>query len=195
MATFKITNITYESVTFKVTGLTKGDTVQFYVRLASDSSDQTVNKTYTATSTTMTKTFYGLEPETTYKYNFWLNGSVVYSSGPSFTTEAEPTVSRPWDWAFYSTIVSGGKIGLTALEWNNFCARINEFRDYCGLSSYNFTTVVKGKTLISASIVNEARTAISAMPHTVSLPSKAASGGTITAYFFNRLVAALNSIP
>lgn len=103
-------------------------------------------------------------------------------------------VERPNDWSWWSTIRSGAAIAITASEWNAFTTRINEFREYTGLSSYSFTTVSSG-TPISYWIVNQARTAISEISGHGSLPSAAVSGGKIYASFFNSLASALNSIP
>lgn len=191
MANFNLEDYTSDAVTFRITGLAIGDTVRFFVRLYSDTSDVTVDRTYSATSSTMTKTFTGLKPNTRYAYNFWHNGTIVYSSGPSFTTEKAVEVTRPRDWAWYSTIRSGGTVRLSASEWNAFCTRINEFREYKGLSNYNFTTVYRGDD-ISANIVNQARSAIYSMNRNV--PSSAVSGGTMYASFFTGLSDALNSI-
>lgn len=100
---------------------------------------------------------------------------------------------RPDDWSWNSTIRAGADIAISAPDWNNFCSRINEFRAYAGLSSYSFTTVSRG-TVISAAIVNQARTAISAISGHGTLPSAAVPGDEITARFFNTLTSALNSI-
>ena len=108
----------------------------------------------------------------------------TYSGGPE----------RPADWSWESTIRSGKPIAITASEWNAFTTRINEFREYAGLSSYSFTTVSSG-TPISYWIVNQARTAISEISGHGSLPSAAVSGGKIYASFFNSLASALNSVP
>ena len=123
-----------------------------------------------------------------------VNNNVYPTSNCAIQITATAIGARPNNWSWDSTIESGSAIAITAVEWNNFCTRINEFREYVGLSSYSFTTVRSGTT-ISATIVNQARTAISAISGHGILPSAAVSGGAITASFFNTLVSALNSIP
>lgn len=123
-----------------------------------------------------------------------INNNIYPTSNCTIQVTATAIGTRPDDWSWDSTIRSGSAIAITAAEWNDFCTRINEFREYAGLSSYSFTTVRSGTT-ISAAIVNQARTAINAISGHGTLPSAAVSGGAITASFFNTLVSALNSIP
>lgn len=112
---------------------------------------------------------------------------------------SESENSRPANWSWTSTVSKGSKASngtvayLTAKEWNNFTARINEFRTYIGLSTYSFTTVVKGNPMTAAQ-VNQARTAINAMSPPTAVPSAAVSGQSVTAAFINGLSASLNSI-
>lgn len=185
---FSITEITDTSVTVSFYDLTVGDTIKGTVKLV---STDIVSSSFVATSSTATRTYSGLNPNTTYKFYMYQNGTQI-DYYPFKTLAA--SVSRPSDWAWYSAIVSGGAVGLSALEWNDFCARINEFRVYAGLSEYSFTVVSKG-TAISASICNQARTAISAISGHGTLPSAAVSGGPMYASFFNGLKDALNAIP
>lgn len=107
---------------------------------------------------------------------------------------ATALLDRPDDWEWTSTIESGAAIEISALEWNLFCDRINEFRVYQELKEYSFTTVVSGQ-VISAAVVNQAISAISAISGHGTLPSQAVSGVTkITARFFHQLKDALNAI-
>lgn len=101
--------------------------------------------------------------------------------------------SRPSDWQWWNSIYQGAKIKISADEWNSFCARINEFRAYKGLASYSFTKVSSGNK-ISASVVNQAVTAISAIPGHGTLPNSVYVGNPIKASFFNSLQTALNGI-
>lgn len=124
-----------------------------------------------------------------------VNNSIFPESYCQITISATPiTLERPDDWSWWSTIKTGSPIAITAKEWNAFCTRIDEFREYDELSPYPFTSVSKG-TLISAEIVNEARSAIGSISGHGTLPSKVSSGDAITASFFNALKTALNSIP
>ena len=192
MASFSIVYYTSTTCMIRAKGLTVGGQIQVMVRLADDPSDQTFKEICDIDSSTMEWIVEGLEPGTDYLANVnpeypdsgWLGAK-------SFTTESE--LQRPWDWEWYSTIKQGGKIGLSALEWNHFCDRINEFRIYKGLSEYSFTTAVKGNE-ITASIVNEAYIAIKGISGHGTLPSKAVQGSVITASFFLDLTDALNSI-
>lgn len=186
-----IYEVTAYDVTFKVSNLSRGDKVAFYVIQQNPIVNIEYAETvYTAAGSTLKATFDGLQPNKEYAYNFVVNGSVQLSSARYFTT---PASSRPNDWSWRSAVESGAKIALTATEWNDFCSRINEFRSYKKISSYSFTTVSKG-TVISATIVNQARTAIGGISGHGTLPGAAASGDTITASFFNSLVSALNYI-
>ncbi|MDF2902415.1 MAG: hypothetical protein K0S25_53 [Bacillus sp. (in: firmicutes)] len=88
----------------------------------------------------------------------------------SFYTESPPN-PRPSNWA-WSTLVSNAYVYslnwilranlVNAAEWNSFCARINEFRSYKNLSTYNFTSAIPGES-VTLAMVNEAISAISPM--------------------------------
>ena len=277
---YYVTNITTNSITIAVYGLESGFTVRYYV-IDNETEEYVVDKAYTATSATLTKTFSGLTPGTEYRINVEIDnsyqcgveyhttllpdysfevllptadtvGAVIYEvlSGDTvriyiregsasastgtvvhdklYTADSEPfTVegisgllpgtkytmnvsinggdwlggqefttgsSRPDDWEWWSTVAKGAEIQLSAAEWNAFGECINEFRVYAGLSEYSFTTAVSGTTKISAAIVNQARTAISAIDGHGTLPSAAVAGNPITAAFFNNLKDALNAI-
>lgn len=195
LPTFTIDAVTSDSVTITVKGFVPNERVRFQVKQYSNSATA-VDMDYIVNATTLTKTYSGLTPNTVYyadiqlNQSLWLGGSSI-TDGKRFVTLAENT--RPTNWSWASTIAKGEPIKITAVEWNNFCTRINEFRTYKGLTTYNFTTVSKG-TLISATIVNQARTAINDITGHGTLPSTAVSGGAITASFFNTLKNALNAI-
>ena len=195
LPTFTIDAVTSNSVTITVKGFVPNERVRFQVKQYSNSSTA-VDMDYNVNATTLTKTFSGLTPNTVYyadvqlNQSLWLGGSSI-TDGKRFVTLAKNT--RPANWSWSSTIEKGKPIKVTAVEWNNFCTRINKFRTYKGLTTYNFTTVSKGMS-ISATIVNQARTAINGITGHGTLPSKAASGEAITASFFNTLKNALNAI-
>lgn len=181
------TDTTVGAVIYEVSS---GDTVRVYIRKASSSSAVVHDKAYTATGSPFEITnISGLEPGTEYIMNVSINGG-DWLGAQAFKTDA----GRPEDWAWWSTVAKGEEIKLSAAEWNAFTERINEFRVYAGLSEYSFTTAVSGSTKISASIVNQARTAISAISGHGTLPSAAVSGNPITAAFFNGLESALNFV-
>ena len=114
-------------------------------------------------------------------------------------TTCEIYSQRPDSWSWTSTVSKGSKASngtvayLTAKEWNDFTARINEFRAYKGLSTYSFTTVKQGGNMM-ASQVNQAVTAISAMSPPTATPATVSAGQQVTAAFINGLSASLNSI-
>lgn len=74
---------------------------------------------------------------------------------------------KPEKWVWSSRIRSevtlpcdsNGIHPISAVEWNNFTKRINEFRNYAGYNDYNFT-IVSSNTPLTASIYNEAVAAI-----------------------------------
>lgn len=189
MASYSI-SYTETSVTFRVTGLTAGDHLWFYVRLDPDPGYSEADEFYTATGSSVTTTLYGLSEGTKYVANVRLNGSWI--GAKTFTTRSSKP-PRPSDWAWSSRVEAGAAIGLTAAEWNGFCARIEAFRAYAGLDSYGLTTVSPG-TPISAAIVNEARSAISEIGGHGTLPAAAAKGAGISASIFIRLRDALNAV-
>ena len=135
--------------------------------------------------------FSGVSASTTYS----VRAVITYTGGTTALTASVTTASssRPTNWAWSSTVASGSAIRISASDWNSFCSRINSFRSYKGLSSYSFTSVSPGYS-ISASRVNQARTAIDEISGHGTLPSQATTGGRISASFFNGLKDALNAI-
>lgn len=127
-------------------------------------------------------------------YGFGKDKSYYYSAGGFQSVAIAFTSARPSNWSWISSVSKGSSLSLTAYEWTMFCARINAFRSYKGLSQYSFEGVISGVTEISASIVNAARTAISAMSPSVALPASVSVGDDISAAFFNGLKNSLNSI-
>ena len=102
--------------------------------------------------------------------------------------------ARPDSWAWHTVKVAGQPILLTAQEWNSFCIKINQFRQYKSLSNYSFSTATKGE-IITASIINQAINAISPMSPSTKPPAIATAGKTeITASFLNTLSSSLNSL-
>lgn len=189
MASFSV-SYTSTTVTIEVSGLTAGDEVRFLVRPDPDNHVVIVDEKKTAKSNTMNEPFGGLSPQTKYAANIRVNGT--WLTAKTFTTPSE-ALPRPSNWHWTSTVNPGSQITLSAAEWNNFCTRINEFRSYKNLSSYNFTTVYSG-TVISAAIVNQARSAINDISGHGTLPAAAVQGRTVTAAFFNDLPNALNAV-
>lgn len=112
------------------------------------------------------------------------------SNSSTKDTQVQYKMARPNSWYWHVDKVAGQNVNVTAAEWNSFCIRINQFRQYRNLSNYPFTTVRTGD-IITASIVNEARNAISSM---ASSPALMYKGNDIYASYFNSLRNSLNSI-
>lgn len=120
----------------------------------------------------------------------WL---IQTSGGEAWGWAYSPTYTRvrPSTFAWTHTPSYLNPVALTAVEWNAFLANINLVRVYKGLSEVTFTQAYKG-TVFSASIFNQARTAISDM-QAMSM-SQVSSGTQVYASFLNLLVSDLNSI-
>ena len=103
-------------------------------------------------------------------------------------------VTRPEDWIWESTVAAGEQVLITAVEWNNFTTRINDFREYLSITTYSFTTAVQGNPLL-ADYFNEAKEAIDDCSPSTSTPDSVVSGDPIVADEFNLLKDSLNSIP
>ena len=101
--------------------------------------------------------------------------------------------ARPPNWEWHTPKISGNTFSLTANEWNSFCTKINQFRQYKNKSTYNFTTATSGG-IFYAYMFNEARNAINEMSPPTSVPSIKYSGDIIYANDLNRLRDSLNSI-
>lgn len=191
MASYELTH-TNTTVTFNVTGLSYGDRVRLYVRYDRlDKEVTVVDEMYTASGSTLNRTF-PIPSDSSYAANcnvndVWL-GTEYFSTGSD-----EPEPERPSDWYWSVDITAGRPITLSAREWNRFCTRINEFREYKGLGYYDFTTVIPGQPM-RASEAKEAWTAINAISGHGPLPSNVAPGGAIKASFFNQLAEALNAV-
>lgn len=176
------------------TGSGLRSTSTYLVQITSNGGTTYVGSTYT------TNNYYSFTADA--NGNEFVDGGVYYmrviaydahGNNATATSGAVTYIrARPNNWSWATAKVAGNTINVTATEWNSLCTRINQFRQYKGFGNYSFTTVKTGQT-ISASIANEAVTAISSMT-TTNLPSKVASGGKMTASFFNGLVTALNGI-
>ena len=111
-----------------------------------------------------------------------------YEAGSrTFTTQT----GRPTDFSWSYPKTSGVLFHLTALEWNQFTAKINSFRIYKNLSTISFTTAYTGNPF-TAAMYMQARAAIAAMnPYA---PPFRSSGDTVYASDLNGLRDALNNI-
>jgi hypothetical protein len=87
---------------------------------------------------------------------------------------------------------------MHASEWNNFTARINDFRIYKGLALYSFTTMYS-ESEFTKTIINEALTAIRDMSAHFTggklVDTNRSTGDSIlVASYYTKMVEALNSI-
>lgn len=191
------TNRQGTKVTFTVTGVKRGDVVRIFLRYDPDPGYMLKQEDHTAAGSTFSVT-YDITPGLSYGCNVTVNGGASLGL-KTFT--AGSGVDRPADWA-WSGISTGQPIAnLTALQWNRFTARINEFREYVGMAEYSFTQVSGSMRLVSTSeasryytltdVATEAINAISAISGHGSLPSAYAIK---SAAFFNQLASALNAV-
>lgn len=189
MADYSIT-YTSRSVTFTVTGVAPGDRICFFLRTDPPPGKTVVDRDYTASASSMTKTFSGLTPGTAYVANVRFYGvGMPWWGGESFTTEGE-TALTPFNWT-WAGLNSGGEpiagtekraglgIYVTAKEWNELTGLVG------AATGAELETVGPGD-LISAAVVNTVAQALGM--DTVS------PGDPVSADFFNRLRTAYNAL-
>lgn len=190
---------TETTITFHVTAVEGADRYRLFWR----PSDTTTAESYTIdTTSSFAYTATGLTPATEYTVNvIYFNTSVSeseYTAMGAKTIETDYNiVYRPSDWSWTSNIASEQPISITATEWNNFRSRINEFRDYLGLSQWSFTDVSKGDD-ITAATCNGAIRALAAIASATgidTLPNLVSKGDEIYASFFIDLQNFLNAVP
>ena len=103
-------------------------------------------------------------------------------------------ITRPNNFTFSSSIASeADTTTLTATEWNNFCARVNDFRQYKGLSTVSFTQAFSGG-IMTAAIMAQPWDAINTISGHGTMPTRPSQGATIYASYFHDLANALNNI-
>jgi hypothetical protein len=99
---------------------------------------------------------------------------------------------RPYNWEWYAPKVSDQDYLVSAVEWNDFCTRINQFLFYKGKPLvYDFVTANPNDSFFYH-MFNKARNAINQMK-TTSVPT-VVSNGEVYAWYFNTLRDDLNSI-
>lgn len=100
---------------------------------------------------------------------------------------------KPQKWYWESTVKKGYPVAFTDTEWTHFQNKINEVREYKGISTYTgFVSPHKGDT-ITADICNKAWSAINGITGHGTMPAQAVKGRRMTAAFFNSLQNALNA--
>lgn len=110
----------------------------------------------------------------------------------SFTTD----MARPPNWFWYTPKGAHTDFSLDATEWNDFTARINQFRLYKGIGTYSFTTApADASRAVYGWMYNQA---VSAMSPMVTLPASTAgfktTGDIIYAFYLQDFQNYLNSI-
>lgn len=109
-----------------------------------------------------------------------------------------PTQSKPTTFSWTYAKTQGGTFNLTAAEWNALQAKVNEVREYHGLSAYSLTNVTKGSTF-NASDYNQVLMAIAGAWSSLGTSgvyneNEVYSGGSITASCLNKLVTLTNDL-
>lgn len=141
---------------------------------------------------------YGIRIGATNSYGASLN----YAEG-TFTTPYWEG-AKPSGWIWPTPKNSGEPFNVTAVEWNDFTARINAFRKYYDkqhsttLGNYSFTTAPYGDGSFFAFMYNQTVTAINQMNPPTPMPSDTSmtkiTDDVIFAKYFNDLRTSLNSI-
>ena len=99
--------------------------------------------------------------------------------------------TRPSNFSWTYTKVSGGTFNLTATEWNSFRSRIDSFRCYKVLSVYSYSNVSTGASFYGTDFT----TALDKLNDMVSLSVYSHyTGDPIYASYLNDMVTAINSI-
>ncbi|OXS77968.1 fibronectin type III domain-containing protein [Domibacillus enclensis] len=134
----------------------------------------------------------GLQPSTDYQFRVRGYQGSSYgawsSAVPGRTLSNIPTA---FNWTYAK--VQGGEYNLKAQEWNALGSKINQFREYKGLSNYPFSTAYVN-AIFYASYYNEVRAAINDMGPVTSIPAIRYAGDDVTAAVLNRLRDSLNSL-
>lgn len=153
MASYSIVGYTDTTVTIRVTGLVVGSsTYRFIVRLTDDVDDRTITTSFvTATSSTVTKTFGGLSPSTSYTANVNVDNSWLGST--TFITDSEeiPFNVEPWDWhastertRFYNVLygnLPANSENLSHNVWNDLVNKVNELMIATDATTYGWNEV------------------------------------------------------
>lgn len=121
------------------------------------------------TNLSTTVEFANLTPQASYNFR-----ATVTKSATSYTYvrtleggnfPVTYTIQRPANWTWYTPKARNSEFNITAVEWNAFTTRINQFREFKALDNYAFTPAVSGQAFNFYQF-NEARAAINAMATT-----------------------------
>lgn len=126
-----------------------------------------------------------------YYYGSTSCNTTVYVVPPSYT-------SKPSSFSWTTTKVQGNEFKLTAAEWNALQAKVNEVREYHGLSTYSLTNVVRGNTFYATDYNNVLMAIAGAYSElgTTGIYNNnyVSSGDIITAACLNKLVTLVNEL-
>jgi hypothetical protein len=160
-------------------------------------------ETKTATVSGATITFAGLESGKTYlfkarsyKVASYPGGYAPFSPYGGWLT-LKNSVARPVNWTWVTATngsgqkIQGATFQMTATEWNDFLARVNQFLMYKELPQRSYTSATKGNTFFFY-MFNEANQGIGAMKGTG--VGNVTTGSDILASQFNSLMNTLNSL-
>jgi hypothetical protein len=102
--------------------------------------------------------------------------------------------TKPTNFAWTYSKSSESDVNLYASEWNNLLAKINEFREYKGLTRIETFTIAVVDDDIRAIMFNQAVNIINTLSPSVSPPSAVSSEDEIYASQLDGLVTSLNSV-
>lgn len=208
MASFTV-SCTDTTVTMRVSGLKSGQKVRFYVRIEPGSTVY-VDRTYTATSSSLSKSFSGLKPSTDYACNVKLDDT-TWIGTRYFTTDSPEIKVEPWSWsksngdasasqtsAAYSAVRNKGKVsGFSYLVWNDMVDKVREILDAKGLAwsnnfaSYSATKMSYGDKVLTAARFNSLRYNIGL--HYSTGINTVRTGDTVYGWYFTTLANCINN--
>lgn len=206
MASMTFSNVTSTSFTAEVTDLdtsyTRNDrTIEWYLGSSKQSSGS-----LSAHASSASCSFSGLTPNTDYTVKASIRWSSTPTSGLDRTTiisgrhmtkpgaiPPDPKPERPGYFYWDTAKTSGAKFNLTASEWNRLISNINSVRSYLGYSNASFSKAVAGNEF-TATMFNQARSAIISISGFTGYIPQASSGGKIYANMLNALQGGINEL-
>lgn len=206
MASMTFSNVTSTSFTAEVTDLdtsyARDDrSVDWYL-----GSTQVSSSSLSAHASSASCSFSGLTPNTDYTVSARIHYSSTPTSGVDMTKiisgrhmtkpgaiPPDPKPERPGYFYWDTAKTSGAKFNLTASEWNRLISNINSVRSYLGYSNASFSKAVAGNEF-TATMFNQARSAIISISGFTGYIPQASSGGKIYANMLNALQGGINEL-